>query len=115
MTARTCLLAAAASAMAISLATAIAARADSEPAWTKSCPNAVDFGDGEPVVLPPTKGSDTVRVRMIIGPEGKVLAARVVRTTNPKMNDTALQGVRKWKYAPRTDCAVVEVEIEFKH
>jgi hypothetical protein len=104
----------AASAVVISL-TAAAASADAGPAWAKACPNAVEFGDGEPVILPPVKGSDIVRVRVIIGLEGKVVAARVLTTTNPKMNDTALNGVRNWKYPPRSDCAAAEAEIEFKH
>jgi outer membrane biosynthesis protein TonB len=51
---------------------------------------------------------------MIIGLDGKVIAARVVTTTNPKMNDTALNGVRNWKYPPRSDCAAAEADIEFK-
>jgi TonB family protein len=97
--------------------------ADTSPqtdAWRQSCPNAVEMSDADPIVLPPVKGKDIVRVRAVVGPDGNVLEARVVSTTNPKMNDTALSGVRKWRWRKPTKdgkpvCAAVEVDIEFKH
>lgn len=43
-----------------------------------------------------------VFLRAVIGPDGTVEAAEVVRSTNRMFDDAALEAVRKWRYLPAT-------------
>lgn len=42
----------------------------------------------------------SVLVEFVIGPDGRVMSAQVVRSTHPGFDDTALATIRRWRFEP---------------
>jgi TonB family protein len=45
-------------------------------------------------------GDQTVKISFVIGEKGNVEAARVLDSSDPRFNESALEGVRQWRFEP---------------
>ena len=57
------------------------------------------------------KGS--VEVKFEVGPDGQVDVVSVVKTTNPGLNDAALEAVRQWRFKPTPKGHTALVDLAF--
>jgi TonB family protein len=82
-------------------------------------PTAYDANPGLPASHQEINDGAVVRLRILIDPEGRVVDAQVVESTDPAFNGPSIAAVRKWKYRKHEvhddlACIVAIVEVKFE-
>lgn len=66
-----------------------------------------------PRQLPAHMQKGVVLVRFTVQPDGTVRQAEVLKSTHPRMSDSALEAVSKWRFEPISQARVATVEVGF--
>jgi len=90
---------------------------DSERIACPDTPTAYDPNARMPPSAEP-RHTEVVEMRVVIDADGRVVDAKVVKSTNPGLDGISIAAVRKWKYAKhdvRDGMACIEATVQIKY
>ena len=89
-----------------------AGRSDSLPVCDPT-PKIISFGSEYQTRVPPPAGSVVMEVSVEIS--GRVSAARVVKSSDPKLNERALDEAEKWVFEPPTVACRARITVDYRN
>lgn len=94
-----------------SLCRVAAGKSDGVPVCDPT-PKIISFGSEYQTRVPPPTGS--VVVEVTIETSGRVSAARIVKSSNPKLNERALNDAEEWFFEPPTVACRAQISVDYK-
>jgi TonB family protein len=94
-----------------SLCRVAAAESDGVPACAPT-PKLISFGNEYQTRVPPPAGS--VVVEVTIETSGRVSAARIVKSSNLKLNELALDDAEEWVFEPPSVACRAQISVDYR-
>ena len=90
----------------------VAARKSDEVPVCDPTPKIISFGSEYRTRVPPPTGS--VVVEVTVETSGRVSAARIVKSSNPKLNERALNDAEEWVFEPPMVACRARIDVDYR-